>query len=158
MTSSWRESWSPGRSNGKRARRAGRASPSNPAKVRLSALPVPASLAFVSRLALCLSGAAGDAILFYHQDANGNMDETALHGDGHTKHKHAHAKHTKDKHKTKNTRLTNTHTQNTNTNTHTRRRRANVGACPVLRGEKWGANLWVWNGPVYQVRYSGDGL
>jgi hypothetical protein len=24
------------------------------------------------------------------------------------------------------------------------------GACPVLRGEKWGANLWIWNGPVYQ--------
>jgi prolyl 4-hydroxylase len=45
----------------------------------------------------------GDAILFYHQDMEGHLDQAALHG-----------------------------------------------ACPVLRGEKWGANLWVWNGPVYQ--------
>lgn len=45
----------------------------------------------------------GDAILFYHQDMEGNLDDAALHG-----------------------------------------------ACPVLQGEKWGANLWVWNGPVYQ--------
>lgn len=47
--------------------------------------------------------AKGDAILFYHQDMEGVLDDAALHG-----------------------------------------------ACPVLRGEKWGANLWVWNGPVYQ--------
>lgn len=47
--------------------------------------------------------AKGDAILFYHQDTLGRLDDSALHG-----------------------------------------------ACPVLRGEKWGANLWVWNGPVYQ--------
>lgn len=23
------------------------------------------------------------------------------------------------------------------------------GGCPVVRGEKWGANLWIWNGPRY---------
>jgi hypothetical protein len=23
------------------------------------------------------------------------------------------------------------------------------GACPVLVGQKWAANLWVWNGPRY---------
>jgi len=23
------------------------------------------------------------------------------------------------------------------------------GACPVVRGQKWAANLWVWNGPRY---------
>lgn len=23
------------------------------------------------------------------------------------------------------------------------------GACPVIRGQKWAANLWVWNGPRY---------
>ncbi|CAM9507867.1 unnamed protein product, partial [Discosporangium mesarthrocarpum] len=21
------------------------------------------------------------------------------------------------------------------------------GACPVIQGQKWAANLWVWNGP-----------
>ena len=25
------------------------------------------------------------------------------------------------------------------------------GGCPVLRGEKWAANMWVWNGPRYQT-------
>lgn len=24
------------------------------------------------------------------------------------------------------------------------------GGCPVISGTKWGANLWVWNGPVYK--------
>ena len=24
-------------------------------------------------------------------------------------------------------------------------RKATHGACPVLKGEKWGANLWIWN-------------
>lgn len=23
------------------------------------------------------------------------------------------------------------------------------GACPVIDGQKWAANLWVWNGPRY---------
>ncbi|CAM9298641.1 unnamed protein product, partial [Ectocarpus sp. 4 AP-2014] len=23
------------------------------------------------------------------------------------------------------------------------------GACPVIEGQKWAANLWVWNGPRY---------
>ena len=25
------------------------------------------------------------------------------------------------------------------------------GGCPVLQGEKWAANMWVWNGPRYQT-------
>jgi len=24
------------------------------------------------------------------------------------------------------------------------------GGCPVLTGEKWAANIWVWNGPIYE--------
>lgn len=28
---------------------------------------------------------------------------------------------------------------------------ATHGACPVLKGEKWGANLWIWNGPFFTV-------
>lgn len=29
---------------------------------------------------------------------------------------------------------------------------AQHGACPVLGGEKWGANMWIWNGPRYWSR------
>lgn len=25
------------------------------------------------------------------------------------------------------------------------------GACPPLRGDKWGANLWIWNGPLWTM-------
>lgn len=25
------------------------------------------------------------------------------------------------------------------------------GACPVIEGQKWAANLWVWNGPRYGI-------
>lgn len=46
----------------------------------------------------------GDAVVFYHQDRNGQLDPAALHG-----------------------------------------------ACPVLKGMKHGANLWIWNGPVYDL-------
>lgn len=48
----------------------------------------------------------GDAILFYHQNRRGDLDELTLHG-----------------------------------------------ACPVLEGEKWGANLWVWNKQTYMPYY-----
>lgn len=44
----------------------------------------------------------GDAILFYSQRPDGNLDPSSLHG-----------------------------------------------ACPVLKGTKWGANLWVWNACRY---------
>ena len=49
----------------------------------------------------CLIG-RGDAILFYSQRPDGELDENSLHG-----------------------------------------------ACPVLKGMKWGANLWVWNACRY---------
>lgn len=48
----------------------------------------------------------GDAILFYHQNRRGDLDETTLHG-----------------------------------------------ACPPLQGEKWGANLWIWNRQTYMPYY-----
>jgi len=29
------------------------------------------------------------------------------------------------------------------------------GGCPVLQGEKWAANIWVWNGPIYERMRTG---
>ena len=51
----------------------------------------------------------GDAILFYSQRPDGELDKNSLHG-----------------------------------------------ACPVLKGMKWGANLWVWNACRYSQCGQGD--